>query len=62
LNAGDQLEWQLPNMKFLAAGHCDLDTGLAAAEARIRKIIAVNRGDERWEKLLATLTALRQPQ
>jgi hypothetical protein len=56
---GERLELQLPNLKFFAAAHCDLDAGLAAGEARVRKITEQNRGDQRWEKFLAALGALR---
>ena len=59
-NVGEHLEYQLPNIKFLAAGHCDLGAGLAAAQARIYKIVAVNQGNERWTNFLATLVTLRQ--
>jgi len=59
-NVGERLERQLPNIKFFAAGHCDLDVGLSAAEARVRKITAVNQGDTRWEGFLATLVQLHQ--
>jgi hypothetical protein len=59
-NVGEHLENQLPNIKFLATGHCNLDAGLTAAQARINKIIAVNQGDERWTNFLATLATLHQ--
>jgi hypothetical protein len=59
-NAGERLERQLPNIKFFAARHCDLDAGFSAAEARVRKITAVNQGDARWEGFLATLVQLHQ--
>ena len=59
LNVGAYLERQVPNIEFLAAAHCDLDAGLAAAEARVRKIIVVNQGDEHWARFLASLAALR---
>ena len=59
-NAGEHLEYQLPNIKFLAAGHCDLDAGLTAAQARVNKIIAVNQGNERWTGFLATLIQLNR--
>jgi formate dehydrogenase maturation protein FdhE len=60
LNAGERLERELPNIKFFAAGHCNLDASLTAAEARIDKIIAVNRGDKEWTDFLATLVALHR--
>jgi hypothetical protein len=60
LNVGAYLERQVPNIEFLAAAHCDLDAGLAAAEARLRKIIVVNQGDEHWARFLASLAALRR--
>ena len=49
----------MPNIEFFATAHCDLDAGLAAAEARLRKIIVVNQGDEHWARFLANLAALR---
>lgn len=55
---GEQLERQLPNIKFLLAAHCDLASGLGAAQARARKVAAANPGNERWAQFLATLDAL----
>lgn len=59
LNVADLLKYQLPNIKFFIVGHCNLDTGLTAAEARLNKIIAVP-GNKEWEGFLATLIALHQ--
>jgi hypothetical protein len=59
LNAGQQLKYQLPNIKFFAAGHCNLNAGLTAAEARVQKIVAVP-GNQEWEGFLTTLVALHQ--
>jgi len=62
-NVGGYLEDQLPNMKFLVAGHCGLDPGLSAAEARVRKIMAAmaaNHDDPRLIALLAGLVELHQ--
>ena len=59
-NVGEHLEYQLPNIKFLTAGHCDLDAGLTAAQARVNKIVAVNQGNEHWTNFLATLVTLHQ--
>ncbi|MGC2412378.1 MAG: hypothetical protein WA459_06755 [Stellaceae bacterium] len=66
----DDLDWsvagrlaeQLPNMKWLADEHCNLDDGVTAAEARIRRIIAVMQKSDlpRWQQILADLTELRQ--
>jgi len=58
LNVGEDIERQLPNIKFLAGGGCDLNTGLATAEARIDKIIAVNLNDPHWPQLRADLVRL----
>ncbi len=58
---GEQLERQLPNVKFLVAADCDLASGLDAADARLRRIAAANPADEeRWAQFLATLRALRR--
>jgi hypothetical protein len=59
LNVAQLLKYQLPNIKFFGAGHCDLDAGLTAAEARLNKIIAVP-GNAEWKDFLATLAALHQ--
>jgi hypothetical protein len=61
-NVGVLIKNQLPNIKLFVAGHCNLDAGLTAAEARINKIIAVNTGDDQkqWADFLATLVALHQ--
>ena len=56
----ERVEGQLPNIKFLVAAHCDLDAGLAGAEPRVRKVLAGNNGDARWQRLLDTLGGLRQ--
>ena len=61
MRVGEDLERQLPNLKFLAAANCDLEAGLAAAETRTRKLIMIYPdGDEheRWMRFLATLGAL----
>jgi len=55
---GKQLELQVPNAEFLLAGRCDLTSGLGAAERRLRKVAAVNPGDEHWLQLAAALDAL----
>jgi len=62
LKVGEDLERQLPNLRFLAAANCDLDATLAAAEARVQKLLVIYPdGDshERWTKLQADLGALR---
>jgi hypothetical protein len=38
VTAAIDVEWQLPNMEWLTAAHCDLDQALALAEARVRAI------------------------
>jgi len=58
LNAGQEVEYQVPNIKFLVAGGCDLAGGLGAATARIDKIVAVNQRDPHWQELRSTLAAL----
>ena len=40
LKVGEDLERQLPNVKFRVAANCELDAGLSAAEARVRKLLA----------------------
>ena len=56
---GKQIEVQLPNIKFLLGGGCDLASGLGAAARRADKVEQVNPGDARWPQLVATLAALR---
>jgi hypothetical protein len=50
----------LPNLKWLVAEHCSLDDGLAAAEPRVRHVVAGNRPDTRWDGTLAAIVELRQ--
>jgi len=57
---GEHIERQLPNLQYLIAKHCDLASALWAAEARTRKVAAVNPAIDRWGKVLAALAALRQ--
>jgi hypothetical protein len=59
---GRDLEGQLPNIKFLVAGGCDLDVGLGAAAARVGERIVGNGNSEDppLQRLLATLLALRK--
>ena len=57
------LERQLPNLKFLTAADCNLETGLAAAEARVRYVIAVYTDDsdrEHWVEFQTALGVLRR--
>ena len=56
---GKQIEWQLPNIKFLLTANCDLASGLGATAKRADKVAQVNPGDARWPQLVATLAALR---
>src|SRR6266576_975853 len=37
-NVGEELERQLPNMKWLVTEHCRLDDGVSAVETRVRLI------------------------
>ena len=60
-NFGEDLERQLPNVKWLVAEHCDLDDGLAVAETRVRRVVAVQHGDPRWDQLLAAILDLHRP-
>jgi hypothetical protein len=55
---GEQLERQVPNIKFLLAAGCDLKSGLGAAQVRAAKVAATNPAIERWAQLVATLNAL----
>jgi hypothetical protein len=59
LNVAQSLKYQLPNLRFFAGGHCNLDASLTAAEARLNKVIAVP-GNQEWADFLATLVALHQ--
>ena len=59
-NVAEDLERQLPNMKWLVTHHCNLDDGLAVAETRVRRVVAVNRGDSRWDQFLAAIIELRR--
>jgi hypothetical protein len=65
-NVVDHFEEQLPNIKWLVAGGCNLNAGLSASDAPLRFFIEhSNRQYEpevaHWEQLLATTAALRQP-
>jgi hypothetical protein len=55
---GEQLERQLPNIKFFVAARCDLSSSLGAAATRVGKVAEVNPGDQHWAQLRATLTNL----
>jgi hypothetical protein len=63
-NAGEYLEYQLPNMKFFAAAGCNLDPAIDAGAARIKKILVAmgnaDGGRERWNGFIAAASALRQ--
>lgn len=58
------LERQLPNLKFLAAANCDLEAGLAAAEARMRNLLAAYTANDpdrgHWVEFQTTLGALHR--
>jgi hypothetical protein len=64
-NAGEYLEYQLPNMKFFAAAGCNLGPALDAAVARVQKIIEAmghaDAGRERWSEVIAALSTLPRP-
>jgi hypothetical protein len=55
---GEQLERQVPNIKFLLAADCGLKSGLGAAQTRAGKVAAANPDIERWAQLRTTLSAL----
>ena len=63
-NVGEYLEQQLPNMKFFAAAGCNLDPALDAAAQRVRKVLVAmgnaDAGRDRWNALVAAVSALRQ--
>jgi hypothetical protein len=57
VNAAIDVEWQLPNMKWLVAARCDLDQALALVETRVRAIAA----DVRLAGIADQVAALRRP-
>ena len=59
LEVGKQIEWQLPNIKFLLGAGCDLASGLGAVARRAENVTQVNPGEPRWPQLVAALGALR---
>ena len=63
VNVTDHLEEQVPNMKWLVGGGCNLDDALSAADAPIQFFIAhkpeIEPNLPRWQALLATTAALR---
>ena len=65
-NVIDHFDEQLPNIKWLAAGGCNLNAGLDAADLPIRFFIEHNNAQyepevAHWQQLLATTAALRRP-
>lgn len=64
-NVADYLDEQLPNMKWLAARGCNLNEGLAAADAPLHFFIEHRSPVEpdlpRWQEFLAATAALRRP-
>jgi hypothetical protein len=63
VRVGEDLERQLPNLKFLAAENCGLEAGLAAAETRTRKLVVIypdGNEHERWIRFLTTLGTLHR--
>jgi hypothetical protein len=58
-SVGEDLELQLPNLKWLVGAHCNLDDGLVVAETRVRRVVAVQHGDPRWDQFLAAIVELR---
>jgi hypothetical protein len=63
-NAGQYLEYQLPNMKSFAGAGCDLDPALDAAAARVQKILTTmgnaDAGRQEWSGFIAAVSALHQ--
>lgn len=57
VSAALDVEWQLPNMKWLAAARCDLDQALALAETRVRAIA----DNVRLTGIADQIAALRRP-
>jgi hypothetical protein len=57
VSASFDIEWQLRNMKWLAAARCDLGQALALAEARVRAIA----DNVRLTGIADQVAALRQP-
>lgn len=55
---GEQIERQMPNIKFLLTARCDLALSFDAARARANKVAEVNPGSERWAQLRATLAVV----
>jgi hypothetical protein len=58
----EHFERQVPNMRWLVGGHCDLDVGIGYLESRLRVLVrddpfAKSRA-EHWNAFLATLAAL----
>lgn len=56
---GERIKRQMPNIRYLLAGHCDLASALDAAETRANKVAGVNPATERSAKVHATLEMLR---
>lgn len=60
----EAMEKQVPNMKWFVAGRCDLASGLAAVEAKVRRVAAAIGPDDpdqkHWQDFLTTLAALKQ--
>lgn len=61
LNLVDDIERQIPNLKWLGTSLCRPDAGLATAEAVLQRVVANNRNDPRWQDLLDLLSGLRRP-
>ena len=63
-SASNLLQLQLPNIRFLTGGHCDLDAGLGAAAMRMEQALASLGQDDRrapWQQFHDTLVSLRRP-
>lgn len=65
-NVVDHLDEQMPNIKWLTAGGCNLNDGLSAADAPLHFFIEHSNPQyepevAHWQQLLATTAALRHP-
>lgn len=61
MNIGQDLQRQIPNLKWLGSHNCRPEAGLAAAEAVLNRIVPNNRFDPSWQDFLDLVVALRRP-
>lgn len=62
MNIGQDLQRQIPNLKWLGSQRCKPETGLAATETVLRRIVPNNRFNPEWQEFLDLVVALRQQQ